>query len=173
MNPNHPKQPETTRKDRKKLQNDPKFHNWGSMEFPTSFRYFKFRVPNTQIWAFWAKKYWLSNLNKILHVPCFEGADLKFFICFWKFRAQILKFGILGQKVLTFNLNKISHVPYFKGAESKFDIDFWKIWTEIPNFGHFSPESINFLILTKFCLYSILRVWVSNLTFFFEIFVIS
>ena len=73
MNPNHPKQPETTRKDRKKLQNDPKFHNWGSMEFPTSFRYFKFRV-------------------------------------------------------------------------------------QTPKFGHFGPKSIDFLILTKFCMYPVLKV---------------
>ena len=43
--------------------------------------------PNAQIWAFSAKKFWLSNLNEISHVPYFEYADFKFVICIWKFRA--------------------------------------------------------------------------------------
>ena len=34
--------------------------------------------PNPQIWAFWNKKYQLSNLNKILSEPYFEGAYFKF-----------------------------------------------------------------------------------------------
>ena len=37
----------------------------------------------------------------------------------------------------------------------------------MPNFGHFVPESINFPILTKFRMYPILKVIISNLTFFF------
>ena len=41
--------------------------------------------PNAQIWAFWLKKYQLSNLNKILPVPYFEGADFKSDIVFQKF----------------------------------------------------------------------------------------
>ena len=35
------------------------------------------------------------------------------------------------------------------------------------NFGCFVPESINFLILTKFPLYYFSKVMISNLTFFF------
>ena len=35
-------------------------------------------------------------------------------------------------------------------------------------FGHFGPKSINFLILTKFCLYPVLKVLISNQTFVFE-----
>ena len=38
----------------------------------------------------------------------------------------------------------------------------------MPKFGHFGPKSINFLILTKFCLYPILKVLISNLTLLFE-----
>ena len=46
------------------------------------------KLSNNQTWLFWAKKYWLSNLNKIAPVPYFDGADFKFVICFWKFWAQ-------------------------------------------------------------------------------------
>ena len=33
--------------------------------------------PNVHIWAFWGKKYLISNFNDIWHEPCFEGADFK------------------------------------------------------------------------------------------------
>ena len=38
----------------------------------------------------------------------------------------------------------------------------------MPKLGHFGQKSINFLILTKFCMYPILKVLISNLTFVFE-----
>ena len=38
----------------------------------------------------------------------------------------------------------------------------------MPKFGHFGPKSINFLILTKFCMYPILDVLVLNLALAFE-----
>ena len=37
----------------------------------------KMLSPSPQIWAYWAKKCQLSNLNEILPVLCFEGADFK------------------------------------------------------------------------------------------------
>ena len=58
--------------------------------------------PNLQIWAFWVKKYQLSNLNEILHVLDFEGADFKSDICFRKFRAQIPNFEHFGTKSINF-----------------------------------------------------------------------
>ena len=39
---------------------------------------------------------------------------------------------------------------------------------QIPIFGYFGPKSINFVILSKFCLYPISKVLISNLTFLFE-----
>ena len=44
---------------------------------------------------------------------------------------------------------------------------FYKFWAEMPKFGYFGPKSINFLILTKFCLYPISKVLISNLAFAF------
>ena len=80
-------------------------------------------ISNAQIWAFWAKKYQISDLNEILHVP------------------------------------------YFKDTDFKCNIDFQKFWVKIPKIGHFGPKSINFLILTKFCMYSISTVLISNRLF--------
>ena len=54
---------------------------------------------------------------------------------------------------------------YFKGADFKPDIRFRNVLAEIPKFGHFGPKGINSLILAKFCLYSISKVLISNLTF--------
>ena len=61
------------------------------------------------------------------------------------------------------NLNDISHLPYFKGPHFKSDISFRVFWKS----EYFGPKSINFLILTKFCLYAISKVLISNLTFTF------
>ena len=36
------------------------------------------------------------------------------------------------------------------------------------NFEHFEPKRINFLVLTKFRLYPISKVMISNLTFVFQ-----
>ena len=80
-------------------------------------------ISNAQIWAFWAKKYQIFELNEILHVP------------------------------------------YFKDTDFKCNIDFQKFWVKIPKIGHFGPKSINFLILTKFCMYSISTVLISNMLF--------
>ena len=71
------------------------------------------------------------------------------------------------------NLNEILHVPYFECVDFTFVICFWKSRTQFPKFGHFEPKSINFLILTKVCLYPISEVLISNLTFAFENFGIS
>ena len=38
----------------------------------------------------------------------------------------------------------------------------------MPKFGHFGSKSINFLILTKFCMYPISKVLTSNPTFVFK-----
>ena len=39
---------------------------------------------------------------------------------------------------------------------------------QVSKFGRFGSKSINFLILTKFCVYSISKILISNLTFVFE-----
>ena len=124
--------------------------------------------PNTQIWSFWAKKHWFSNLNKMSHVLYFVCSNFKFVICFWKFRAQNPKFGNFGPKSINFLI-----LTKFEGADFKLDIGFQKVWTQMPKFGFFGPKSINFLILTKFCMYPISKVLISNLTFVFENFGIS
>ena len=41
---------------------------------------------------------------------------------------------------------------------------------QMPKSRHFGPKIINFLILTKFRMYPILKVLISNLTFVFESF---
>ena len=41
--------------------------------------------PNAQIWAFWTKTYQLSNVNEILYVSYFEGADFKSYFRIRKF----------------------------------------------------------------------------------------
>ena len=64
---------------------------------------------NFQIWAFWAKKYQLSNLNEILHVSYVEGADFKSefgFQKFWNFITSLIKINHL---FLWFQLRIIKH----------------------------------------------------------------
>ena len=58
-------------------------------------------------------------------------------------------------------------VRNFKGADFKSDNFFRKFWAQTTKFEHFGPKSVNFLILTKFCLYAIPKVLVSNLPFAF------
>ena len=55
--------------------------------------------------------------------------------------------------------------PILKDTDFKCNIDFQKFWVKIPKIGHFGPKSINFLILTKFCMYSISTVLISNMLF--------
>ena len=45
---------------------------------------------------------------------------------------------------------------------------FFKFRAHMPKFEHFGPKSINFLILTNFCLNPILTMLISNLIFVFE-----
>ena len=87
-------------------------------------------IRNALIWAFWAKKYQLSNLNKISHVAYFKGADFKFDIGFRKFwNAQVWAFW--AKKYQLSNLNEILPVSNFKGADFKFDFRFRKFWNFI------------------------------------------
>ena len=55
--------------------------------------------------------------------------------------------------------------PILKDTDFNCNIDFQKFWVKIPKIGHFGPKSINFLILTKFCMYSISTVLISNMLF--------
>ena len=59
-------------------------------------------------------------------------------------------------------------VHYFQAADFKSDIGFRKFLAQIPKFGHFGLKSINFLILMKFCMYTISNVLIANLTLAFE-----
>ena len=45
--------------------------------------------------------------------------------------------------------------PYYEGADFRSDICFEKFWAQTSKFRLFGPKSINFLILTKFCLYRV------------------
>ena len=54
------------------------------------------------MWAIWDKMHQFSNLNEILPVPYFKGADFKCGICFKKFAAQIPKCGQYGTKCINF-----------------------------------------------------------------------
>ena len=45
---------------------------------------------------------------------------------------------------------------------------FFKFWAQMPKFEHFWPKSINLLILTKFPMYPISKVLISNLSFVFK-----
>ena len=57
--------------------------------------------------SIYAKKYQLPNLNEILPVPCFQGADSKSGICFQKFGPQIPEFRHFGLE----NINFLNLVP--------------------------------------------------------------
>ena len=78
---------------------------------------------------------------------------------------QICAFWVKNNQLS--NLSKILLVAYFECANFKSDIGFEKFWAQIPKYGLFEPKSINFLILTKFCLYPISKVQISRLTFAF------
>ena len=45
--------------------------------------------------------------------------------------------------------------PYYEGADFKSDICFEKFWAQTSKFRLFGPKGINFLILTKFCMYRV------------------
>ena len=59
---------------------------------------FQASSPNAQIWVFLVNKYQLSYHNKILPVPYIKDTDFKADIGFWKFWAQMPKFGDFGPK---------------------------------------------------------------------------
>ena len=105
-----------------------------------------------------------------MSVPYFEDADFKSDIGLRKFRAQIPKKypAFWAKKYSLSNLNKISPVSYFKCPDFRSNFGFWKLWAQIPKYGHFGPKSINCLILTKFHMYPISNVLISNLTLVFE-----
>ena len=75
------------------------------------------------------------------------------------FNPQMPKFKCFGPNSLNI-LSQTLHVPYFECP-----ICFWKFWTQILKFGYFRPKSMNFLILTKFPIYSISQVLISNFDF--------
>ena len=60
------------------------------------------------------------------------------------------------------NLKKISHVPCLEVDDFKSCTCFPKFWAHMPNFGHFVLKITNFLILTKFRMYPILKVMISQ-----------
>ena len=114
---------------------------------------FQTSSPNSWIWVFWASKYQISNLL----------TNFKIDIVFGKLGAQIA-----AKKHKLSNLGQILPVSYFESTDFKCDIGFWKFWAPIPKYGHFGSKNINFLILTKFCLYPISKVLISNLAFIFK-----
>ena len=83
------------------------------------------------------------------------------------FKPKCSNLEILGQNYLLFNFSKISYVLYFECADFKSDICFRKFQVQILKFEYFGPKSINFQILTRFCLYAISKVLLSNMTFAF------
>ena len=87
---NEKKWSETTRKIAK-TQIEPKFQNLENIT--------KMLSPNPQMWVYWAKKYYI---NKIFHVPYFEGVGFKPDICFKNVEPKSPNLGILGQKMSTF-----------------------------------------------------------------------
>ena len=60
-------------------------------------------------------------------------------------------------------------VRYLEDADFKTGINFRKVGAKILYYGHFGSKSIDVLILTKFCLYPIWKMLISNLTLVFEI----
>ena len=101
-------------------------------------------------------------------MPNFEVADFKSEIGFRIFLSsnpQIWAFWV--KKYKRFNLKEIMPAFDFEGSDIKSDICFQKLRAQIPKFEHFGPKRINFLILTKFSLYAISKVLISNLIFAF------
>ena len=53
---------------------------------------------------------------------------------------------------------------YFQDLDFKSEIAFWKFLAQIPKFRHFGPKSIDSLILSKFRMYPVSNVLISDLT---------
>ena len=62
----------------------------------------KILSPNAQFWAFWVKKYWLSNLNELYLWHDSQGADFKSDIRFQKVWAGTSKLGLFRPKDINF-----------------------------------------------------------------------
>ena len=60
------------------------------------------------------------------------------------------------------------HKLFFEGADLKSDIGFEKFRAQMPKLRHFRSKCTIFLMLTKFCLYTISKVLISNLTLVFK-----
>ena len=60
---------------------------------------------------------------------------------------------------------KFSLHPYYEAADYKSDIRFQTFCAQTPKFRHFVSKNINFLILTKFCLYPVSKVLISKFIF--------
>ena len=99
----------------------------------------------------------------------------------FKLRVQMPKFGLSGPKSFNFLiLAKFRMYSILNVLILKFIICLWKFWAQMPNvwlflkalspnaFGHFGPKSISSLILTKFRMYHISKVLISNLTLVFK-----
>ena len=114
---------------------------------------------NSQILAFWAGNHQLSNLNEILPVPYSKGAYLKSDTGFWKFWAQMPKFGYFGPKSINFLiLAKFRMYAISNVLISNLDIGFQNFLAQIPIYGHVGWKRINFVILTKFHMYPISKI---------------
>ena len=153
---NEPKRAKTSWNNPKKLRNDPKYQNWGNLEFPTSFRYLNFEPKYRNLGILDQKVLTFYNLNKMSHVPYFWMSWFQI----WHFRPKSINFLILAK----FRMYPISMV-----VNSNLTLIFERFEPKSP----IEPKTINFLILMKFCLYPILRVQISNLTSVFENFGIS
>ena len=125
---NEPKRPETSRNEPKPseqhLKNsettriDPKFQNCVNLEFFSSFCFSNFE-PNSQMQAFWAKKYQPA--------PYFQSADFRSVIFFPKMQSKNLQiWAFKVKKYQLSNLNETSHVLYVEGGDLKSDISFQK-----------------------------------------------
>ena len=104
-------------------------------EFQIWHCFLKILSPNVQIWAFWVKKYQLSNLfSKIFHALYFDCADFKSDIGIWKFWAQIPKYGHFGSKSINFLiLAKFCLYPISKVLISNLTLVIEKFEPKCPN----------------------------------------
>ena len=92
-------------------------------------------------------------------------SQILYWFSFIKLQGQMPKFKPFGPKSITFLIFKDNPAcTLFRRCWSCFP----KFWAQRPKFGHFGLKLINVLILTKFPLYPISQVLISNLTFVFQ-----
>ena len=93
----------------------------------------------------------------------FQDLDFKSEIGFWKFWAQITKYGYFASKSFNFlALTKFCPQSISKVLISNPTFVFKNLELKSPNIW---PKSANFYIVTKFPLSAISHVLISNLTF--------